>query len=127
MDLSPKWLFVLKSVDPQKMGGVEFGCSSNSFNEVSGRDFDFYMDLNQDTDLLTLHYKDPTIPDFRVTEVTLRDYGEGVLRSNTEITGFIGNVAAGRDESGVYQSLKAGTAVIDEWYPQRYGIRYYSG
>jgi hypothetical protein len=71
--------------------------------------------------MLTLKYIDHTLPDYRIIEIPLRDYVEGVLRSNKEMIDFIAKVAPGRDEFGVVQSLKDGTAIIDKWYHQRYG------
>ncbi|OPX64694.1 MULTISPECIES: hypothetical protein [unclassified Methanoregula] len=122
-DLSLNWLFVLKSIDPEKLGYMEFHYSSNVKNEVSGWDFNIFLDHNKETDILTLRYKDHSLNEYRTFEIPLKDYIVGVLQANTSLIEFIGKVAHGREEFGVVQSLIDGTATIDAWYRQRYGIK----
>jgi len=120
-DLSLNWLFILKFIDPENLGNVEFSFSPSYDNEVSGWDFEFYVDYSKEADIMTLRYKDHSLTDYRLIDIPVKEYVEGVLKANVEMIEFIGKVAPGRDDFGVVQSLKDGTEIIRKWYLERYG------
>lgn len=121
-NLSLNWLFVLKSIDPEKLKDVEFNFSSNVNNEISGWDFEFFIDNNKQTDVIMMRYKDHSLQEYRIIEIPLKDYVESILSVNTEMIDFIGKIAPGHDDFGVYQSLKDGTKIVSEWYRERYHL-----
>jgi hypothetical protein len=116
-------LYVFQSIDPEKLSGKQFCFRSNIKNKVFGGRFEFYVDLDRTTDALTVRYSNQLIEEFCSLQLSLRDFSEGIISSESDILDFITMVAPEQTNDDSYLCLRNSLAIVQEWYRERYGDR----
>jgi hypothetical protein len=119
----PNLLYVFQSMDPENLKDKNFCFGGNIKNKVYGGGFDFYVNHDKNTDMVTIKYTNRAVKEFRVLQIPLRDYAEGVLYSTAKLIEEIMQVAPDKKDDNSFHCLKNSYEIIQKWYRERYGVK----
>ncbi len=120
-DLFLNFFYIFYSIDPENLQEREFHMVSNVKNRVDGGGFDLYVYHDKESDVLTLKYHSLVHPEYRILEIPLKDFTEGILQSATEMLEEVLRVAPEFEDDVNYIVLKEDTELVRNWYQERYG------
>ena len=116
-----EFFHIFHSIDPENLQEDNFHHISSVKNRVDGGSFNLYIYYNEERDSLTLKYHNFVHPEYRILEIDLRDFVDGVLHSSIEMLEEVLQLAPELREDDNYIALKEDMEVIRDWYQERYG------
>ncbi|MCK9342619.1 MAG: SMI1/KNR4 family protein [Massilibacteroides sp.] len=123
-DLFLNFFYIFYSIDPENLQEGEFHVASSVKNRVDGGGFDLYVYHDKESDVLTLKYHSLVHPDYRILEIPLKDFTEGILQSATEMLEEVLRVAPEFEDDVNYIVLKEDMELVRNWYQERYGASF---
>lgn len=119
-DLFLSFFYVFYSIDPENLQESKFHTGSNVKNRVYGGSFEVYVYYDKISDILTLKYHNFVHPEYRILEIQLQDFTEGLLQSASEMLEEVLRVAPESEDDVDYIVLKEDTELVQNWYRERY-------
>ncbi len=116
-----EFFYIFHSIDPENLQEEKFHMSSSVKNRVDGGSFNLYVYHDKESDILTLKYRNFMHPEYRILEIPLKDFTEGILQSATEMLEGVLRVAPEFEGDVNYIVLKEDMELIRNWYQERYG------
>jgi len=116
-----EFFYVFHSIDPDHLPEGKFHMASNVENRVYGGSFDLYVYYDKGSDILTLKYRNFVHPYYRILEIPLQDFTDGLLQSAIEMLAEVLRIEPEFKEDVNYLALKEDMELVQNWYWERYG------
>lgn len=125
----PQMMSIFMIIDPERLGKEEFSYIRKNLDNritdyrVASGGFEFTVELDKKTDVLTINYKNRGIKEWRTVKIPLKEFAEGALSATKEIISDVERIAPEKsvDDSDLI-ALKMDYNIIRSWYEERYGV-----